>query len=417
MRPLSLVPLLALPLLLGAVCVTKVDQKGPAGPWIGEVVNTGPDIQSNVFVEGEIQDANGNLIKPTSDMACPVTLAPGDKGYLMMTVGPSVVSLSDFVQPFHLSVKHVNHIGLIAPPVRGVTLNALETFPDHNGILVELRNDSANIYRTIRVCGIHFASSGEVVEIAGSGLFQEVVRPGDVVVFPMRFDSPLDGTFQFGVEQLGFGSSDTFVASPPFNYSTRIVRTAEGRSLQVIGEVTNTSGNDLRDARFQAYLESSPTIRKQGSVGTMVGADSITYEGNGFIPAGAKALVAFSLPLDDDDSTVVEIVGLVAQTLDYRLSPVSVTSIAIKRTKPSTIKVSAKLQNPAGEGLIVDSLCFYLRDAAGKLVGGQCGSVAWVAPRDSLVVSQNVTWVGPHRPSSVEAVAYGHPGPEPTETP
>ena len=81
MRFLRLIPLLALPLLfLGATCVSRVEQRGPAGPWVGEVSNYGPEAVEYASVSAEILDAMGNSITWLEGSTCPPTLRPGQHG-------------------------------------------------------------------------------------------------------------------------------------------------------------------------------------------------------------------------------------------------------------------------------------------------------------------------------------------------
>ena len=415
MRFLRLVPLLALPFLfLGATCVTKVEQKGPTGPWVGEVTNMGPDVQTNVYVTGNILDANGTYVEPVTETVCPLRLRPGEKGYFTAPNSPLyAISHAPFlVQPFHLSLKTFSDTW--PKPLDQISFKVLGTYPEDDAILVEMQNSASETYYPIGVCAINFAPSGEARETSWGSPFLPI-QPGEARDFVVHFDSPLDGTFEFSAKSLQ-SHGDTFIDSPPFVYTTRVVRTDEGRKLQVVGEVTNTSNNDLQHARFQAYLESSPAVRIEGAVATTKPGDSATHRGSGVIPAGQKTLLAFTLPFDANDTPMVKIEGLVGQTPAYTMSPVSARNVVSHRMTPGTIKVTASLQNPTDEGLIVDSLCFNLRNGSDKLVGGQCGRATWVGPHDSVTVSQDVMLVAAHRAPSVEVLAYGHPGPEPTKT-
>src|SRR4030042_4991353 len=82
---LALSPLL----LLGATCVTHVEQKGPTGPWIGEVTNTGSDPAIDVRVNGRILDSDGkNWGGIFRAETCPFDLLPGQKGYFTAYLDP-----------------------------------------------------------------------------------------------------------------------------------------------------------------------------------------------------------------------------------------------------------------------------------------------------------------------------------------
>jgi hypothetical protein len=401
--------LLALPFLLSATCVTRVDQKGPTGPWSGEVTNTGSDLQEHVVVSGQILDANGKFAEVVWYEVCPFALAPGQKGYFDTLSAPTG---GDFVPPFHLSPLAALPAAPYHPAPTGISYKVLQSYPEHKAILVQARNDSPNTYYHLFVCAVDFAPSGEVRQIANGGPFLGIIfRPGDVVTFPIRFDSPLDGTFLFSADSSAT-DIDTLIPSPPFSYSARVVETNQGRQLQVIGEVTNTSDRDLSDTWFQAYLESSPTVRIAGFVGTTYWTGGESF-GSGVIQAGQKTLLAFTLPFDADDTPLVKITGIAGKTSRYDLSPVPAKAVTSVRTGPDTVNVSATLSNPNSQGLNVVSLCFTLRNAGGKVVGGQCGSSPWIEPYGSARVTQEVLLLDARSMPAVEVVAYGYQRPEP----
>jgi hypothetical protein len=260
------------------------------------------------------------------------------------------------------------------------------------------------------VCAVNIAPSGEARGVSGGTPFRAIVfRPGDVVQFAIGFDSPLDGTFVFGATS-GGTDIDTVVSSPPFDYTSKVVQTDKGRELQVVGEVTNTSQNDLESTWFQAYLVSSPTVRICGFPGSFEMGSSCPVIGTGVIPAGKKALLTFILPLDDDDTTDVRIEGIAGRTSHYAHSPIAVKNVARQRTGSGGVRVSATLSNPTDSGMRVDLLCFVLRDVNGKPVGGQCEDT-WIEPHGSVHVSKELTPLDPGRVASADVVAYGFPGP------
>ena len=423
MRFLRLLPLLLLPaLFLGDTCVTHVDQQGPTGPWIVEVTNTGPDVQRLASVAGSVLDANGNLVLPLFfNDVCPYLLSPGEKGYF---ASPPVLDYMrlrpNAVQPFHLSFLSVSAQHPNYPAVTGVSFQVLGIYPEHKAILVQATNNSANTYHAVRMCALNIASSGDVREVSmGSPFLGVKFGPGDVDNFVVPFNSPLDGTFQFSADSSG-SDIDTAIKSPPFDYVSKVIQTGKGRELHVVGEVTNTSGRDLTFAWFQAYLESSPTVRINGFVGTTDPTTTGIVSGVGEVAAGQKIPLAFTLPLDARDTTDVKIEGIVGTALPdtyshYTLSPIPLKDVVDESTGSDTVRVSAMLSNPHDVGMNLSSLCFYARDARGKLIGGQCGSAHsnWIEPHGSEPVSQEVTLIGAGKAVSVDVVAYGHAGPKP----
>ncbi len=423
MRLLRLLPLLLLPaLFLGDTCVTKVDQQGPSGPWLVEVTNTGPEIERLVSVTGLVLDANGSVVLPLYfNDGCPYVLSPGEKGYF---ASPYAFDFARYrpnaVQPFHLSSLSVSAQPPDSPAVTGVSFRVRQRFPEHNAILVEATNNSSNTYGLVP-CAVNFDRTGKARDVASPSAFLGTVfRPGDVITFPVHFNSPVDGTFQFSAPSVGT-EFDTVLTSVPFDYSTRVVETDKGRELEVVGEITNTSAVDLGYVWYEAYLDSSPTVRTSN----LVGSSSLDqpFSGSGVFPAGRKALVSFTLPLDEHDSDVVKITGVVGKTAPspsaprYTFVPPPVTNIASETTGSDTVKISATLSNPRDDGLNISSVCFYARDAAGRLIGGQCGAsgVSWIEPHGSVAVSKEVTLIGAGKAISVDVVAYGDAGPKPHE--
>jgi len=90
-------------LLLGATCVTRVEQQGPTGPWIGEVTNFGPGVLQHASIIGTILDAEGKTVGPLMALnTCPAVILPGQKGYFVSLPAPSTNG-TGFVQPYQLS--------------------------------------------------------------------------------------------------------------------------------------------------------------------------------------------------------------------------------------------------------------------------------------------------------------------------
>ena len=414
---LALSPLL----LLGATCVTNVEQKGPTGPWIVEVTNTGPDPVFGVTVRGSVEDANGTVVSGMFDETCPLNLMPEQKGYF---IKPAVSNFESFGPNITLPLRIIPSAfaqGSIALLADGVVLHVLATYQEHRALLVEMRSNSPNTHYQVKVCAVLFSPSGETQEVVSTRPFlTSTFKPGDVTVFPVAFNSPIDGQVQIFASS--FVSPDTDVVLDPSLLTigvSRIVETERGRELQVVGEVENNTAADLESVQYQTYLKTSPTVRAIGHVAS-TGWSAWSqwggyFDGTGFIPAGQKAPVAFSLLLDKDDSTRIEVAGVEGLTSPFTLSPLPVKNVSNRRLEADSIEVTATVSNPRSEGMQVPYICFNLRGNNDRLVGTSCRRNEWIEPNGALTLSQEVTELAPMR--SVEVILYGYPGAKPVTVP
>ncbi len=420
MKLLRLLPLLLLPaLFLGATCVTHVDQKGPAGPWVGEVTNTGTDAVDGTTGTGFTIDANGKDVGPAPTLLCPWDLLPGDKAYFSISaMAAGRLNDPSLAATLPLRLSEIQTYPLRQRPVTGLTFRVLQAYPEHQAIMVEMRNDSPNTYSNFDTCAVLLSAAGEVQEIvtrrpspAGT------LSPGQSVTFPFQFSSPLDGTFVFGTHD-GYNSTlNTVLPSTAFDLETyKIVETPNGRELLGVGEITNTTTTDLMSARYEVYLTTSPTVRANGNVGPY-GADFRSglnfWDGNGLILAGKKAPFRFSLPLDQNDTPSVEVAAIEAGVSEWQEPPnyvsIPVTNVETEQAGTDSLKISATISNPTDDYMLFGSLCFNLRGSRDKLVGTSCLMIPQgVEARSSLTVSEVVAELAPMH--SVEVIAYGFKG-------
>jgi len=410
---LALSPLL----LLGATCVTHVEQKGPTGPWIGEVTNFGSDPEIDVRVNGRILDSDGkNWGGIFRAETCPFDLLPGQKGYFTayldsQGIPPSVLENLPTPPPLALTSFDTYSCGS-RPLTTGLAFRVIDIFPEHNSALVEMRNDSQNTYFDVDVCGLLLNRSREVQEIAKSSPFPAAsFKPGDTVVFPITFSAPIDGPMQFAAKSAFETYQNVFLDSWHFELSaSRVVQTEQGRELQVVGEIRNDSKVDLDSAWYEFYLESSPTVRASGWVGSYgyrrPGQKRGDPRGTGFIPAGKKAPVVFSLPLDEDDSAHVEFAGVTAHIASVNASRVAATNVSSEGwSDPDLVHVTGTLTNPFDTDMDL-FLCFELRGTRGQLVGSACEFRGMTA-HDSWTPSMTITELAPMK--SIEVSAYLRP--------
>lgn len=199
MKPLIFVPMLALPFLfLGATCVTKVDQKGPTGPWVGEVTNTGPGAVQDLSVFGEVFDANGLDVMTQWADVCPTETSPGEKSYFMFDAHPASITADwpNLTLPLNMSsIRTASSTGF--PTVTGVTFKVAAVDRQRNAILVEMHNASSTTYYPQHVCAVRH-QSGEVQEVKGTETFLSTLSPRQTISFPIQFNS-VEGTFDFSV--------------------------------------------------------------------------------------------------------------------------------------------------------------------------------------------------------------------------
>ncbi|MEX2245491.1 MAG: hypothetical protein WEC75_02295 [Dehalococcoidia bacterium] len=190
--------------LLGATCVTNTEQKGPAGPWVGEVINAGPDAVSNVTVEANVFDATGRLYAPqygnvVSARTCPFTLRPKERGWfeIFFQKGPQE---PDPVLPLRAEFPKSAQ-AFDAPLLLDLHLNVrlIETNASERWARVEVRNDSARVYSEIDVCGVLHGPAGNVVEIgrATGPPLPALLEPGETLTLAMYFNTMPPGVIDF----------------------------------------------------------------------------------------------------------------------------------------------------------------------------------------------------------------------------
>ena len=413
MRLLRLLPLLALPLLLlGATCVTSVEQKGPTGPWIGEVVNTGPEAARDAFVSAEILDATGKSVAWLDASTCPPTLLPGQRGTFELFFPPDFPSLA---LPLQARVHPLADAQPGPDPLGGgLSVRLLERYADRRAILVEVRNDSIHTYRGLSLCANLRTPGGELIEVGSAAAFPSVIRPGETRGFPLFFNSLPYGVYEFFPSVSPYCCSNDVVLDPSlFSVSaTRVVEGSGGEQLQVVGEVRNASGQDLGGVMLQAYLEGNPLDRVEVEVGC-----------RGTVLYGSTAPVIFTLPLPRGSETrgqpAVVVVGIQGSG-DASLSRVPVSNVSWQRVPGSpTVLVAATLTNPSDSWLSVNGACLNLRGADGTLVGtASSEGGGYIGPGETMTVSGEVVEVG--KAASAEVVAYGYvtePPPEPILVP
>jgi len=393
-------------LLLGATCVTKVEQKGPTGPWIGEVLNTGPETIGDMLVTAFILDANGVAVSGPYATTCPWTLLPGERAAFEFSALPNYPYLELPLRAEILPVRA--DIPWPDIPVGDLLVRLVDRDAERHYVLVEMRNDSPFTYREVAVCAILRAPDGKVAAVGSAYVFPSVIRPREARMFPIFFSSVLNGTVElFSRAMTSITSTEVLLDPSLFSVSAmRVAYGAGGRELQIVGEVRNTSGDDLAGLRLQAYPAGNTAARVEAEVGC-----------GGSVAQGATAPVAFILPLGSGAEPIVQIVGIQGSR-DVDLYPIPVRGVS-RRSVPDTrsVLVEATLTNPTRSWLQIVGVCLNVRSADGALVG-----TLSVVPEDDLgpgaivAVSGEVNLLA--KAASADVTAYGWPieGP-PTEIP
>ena len=140
MRGIRRASLLAvLPLLVAATCVTQTAQRGPEGPWVADVVNTGNQPVNGVSVAARVVDATGRELGVYSAFACPHVIEPGARGTAEIF---AAWDSSETILPVHADFIPAGSDGPVAFTSAAVTARVMEQHPERRFAIVEIRNDS-----------------------------------------------------------------------------------------------------------------------------------------------------------------------------------------------------------------------------------------------------------------------------------
>ncbi|MEX2245696.1 MAG: FxLYD domain-containing protein [Dehalococcoidia bacterium] len=380
--------LIAPMLLIAATCVTDTRQRGPAGPWVGEVVNHGSEPMNVVRVEGSIVDATG-LVIDTAVPVCPATLLPGERGSFE-------IFAPDGVTP-PLRAEIISAVsGWPGDPQLigdGLTMHVIDQDPVRRFALVELQNLSASTYQYVTVCGNLRSPSGALLEVGSADIYPAPMKPGETRTLPIFFNTMPAGTLEFFARGAPYCCSGLVTLDPAIVRvnATRVVDTPNGRLLEAVGELDNRTGIDLGGVTLQAALRASPADR---SSQTLIGCQ-------GVVAAGERAPVSFSIPLPPAATAHdVDIVGVQAVTNTSAIYRPVVSDI--RRTAG---EVSATLANPTSSWLATIGICFNLLDHDGRIIGTVDDPQAHhLAPYSTVRVSARVSAFG--AVSSVDVTAY-----------
>jgi len=410
---LMLIPALA---LLGATCVTSARQRGPMGPWVGEVVNTGDMPMREVMVTARVQDAAGRDFGIFTVPACPSALLPGQRGSFELFF-PTDIAL-DVTPPLRAEFAPVTSGFAIEYPLPsdmtgdGLAARSVGTYPDKRAAMAEVRNDSAVTFSQIKVCATIRTPGGTLAEVGSADLFPSALRPGETATVPVFFNTMPDGV----IDVVARGVSGCCSAPLQFDRSefvietTRVVTIGGYRSLVVTGEMRNRAGQDLAGLRLAAYLTGSPVTRVSADLGC-----------GGTVGAGGAAVAEFAIPIDSSEAAPVPaIVGIEAwpwQT-GYRIpvSGIASTPLAVPISGLDTVEVTASLHNSTSKWLYYVRACGTLRDRQGHVAGvgpmfqrpsPGYNAIAPIPPGGTVEVTGSTSVLGDVASTTVDA--YGEP--------
>jgi hypothetical protein len=221
-RRLLLLPVAAL--FLGATCVTGVRQHGDAGPWVGEVVNTGDQAVYAAGAQARVSDARGREYYPgrIGVFACPSKLLPGERGAFSLFVPTEDMTPEYILRDPALPLRaEFDAIG--APPIgtgqaRGDGLFVEELSRDlaAGTTRIRLTNNGPGAYAEFTVCGIIRTLEGatEGVGRADGSPLPSQLAVGASIELTMQFASLPEGSFDVRYHALGLLNAPYEVCCP-----------------------------------------------------------------------------------------------------------------------------------------------------------------------------------------------------------
>jgi hypothetical protein len=368
---LLLVLATALP-LLAATCVTSTRQRGPVGPWVGEVVNTGDAPMREVAVTARITDARGWTLDGFTVYTCPSFLMPGERAAFELFF-PTGANL-DVTPPLRADFSPVASGWAVEPGYptpsdasgEGLLERTIGTYPDKRAALVEVRNESAATYSQLTVCATLRTPTGTLAEVGHADVFPSVLHPGEKATVPVFFNTMPDGV----VEAIARGSSICCIAPLSFDPAefdvqhTRVVTSGGERKLLVAGEMRNRAGQDIGWIRVGAYAEDDPVTRVTPELAC-----------GGKVRSGDAAAALFAIPLEGAISSPGAVItGIEAAPYGTSGPTLAVSAVALsKQAAPidglDAVTVTATLRNRTSKWINGTNACATLRDRRGDVVG------------------------------------------------
>ncbi len=196
-------------LFVGATCVTNVSQHGAAGPWTGELVNSGGQTVSAAAATARMLDAAGREVYPgrIGVSACPSKLLPGERAaFELFSDAPDYptpsIPLAVAKLPLRAEFDALAGEVVSSGPARGDGLLVTLLHRDAKTKIAHVRltnNHSEGYYQQVTVCGILRAGDGSVLSVGrGDGPpMPHALFPGESVDIDVQFDAMREGNLRF----------------------------------------------------------------------------------------------------------------------------------------------------------------------------------------------------------------------------
>jgi hypothetical protein len=212
MRILAIVPFGALSILmLAATCIANVEQKGPEGPWVGEIVNAGDEPVNHVYVIPRIYDSTGREIFGAGGSSpgdsCPSTLLPGERGAFEVFFERPRDGQAEPLPPLRAEFPPgaIDFPDAAGPTGDGLLAELVAEVPDQRLVRVRITNNSNHPYSDLTVCGVLRAQDGRLAEVgrasgptpAGDLYASDnatIVYPGDAIDLDLFFNTMPEGS-------------------------------------------------------------------------------------------------------------------------------------------------------------------------------------------------------------------------------
>jgi hypothetical protein len=292
--------LLALTPLVAATCVTEFRQKGPSGPWVGEVTNTGSTPMRETTVFAEIFDATGRSFGNFSVYTCPSVLMPGETGAFEIFWYPDLEAtppLRAQVNPAAISYEWSGD----QPNSEGLRVREIERNREDGYVLAEITNGSASTFNELRICATLRDANGTLQEVGNTDLgYGVMLKPGESRQFPIFFNTMPPGGIEFFPLGISMCCPSSYIEIDGENFTptaSRVISRDGQRVLEVVGEIANPYPIDLDGLWLSAHLERSLAERvDQWSTGC-----------NGKLPANGKASVWMWIPLKGERRAIAHV--------------------------------------------------------------------------------------------------------------
>lgn len=417
MHRLRTILILAPLLLIAATCVTDVRQRGPAGPWVGEVTNYSSETIGPVAIASSIfNDTSGLRVPLGYTGTCPSQLKPGQTGAFEVFAPESLVAESAG-EVLRLRISSVFD-DIEAEPVKfsdeGLSVRLVERIPEDSLVIVELQNHSTTRYDEMVVCGTLRSEDGQLIEVGTTKLYPAAMEPGSRRRLPVIFNSMPDGDFEFFASgELAPCCQSISLHADQFRPGVeKVINYAGDYYLFATGEVANPTSLDLTHIQVAAHASSSWAHRATPSPFATEGC-------GGVLPAGGSMPVFLSIPLPDSgpSSTVVaEVVGAAIPVVEPFLLSVDSATVGPSRSildgQLEERTATTFIRNRTDSWVDVLGICLVLRDADGRVVGmNGAGSGGYLGPGHVGEFTRSVVQLAPSVSVDVIAFAARRDGP------